>query len=277
MWLAIPYGIAWIRGLNREFDMLMQIKNLSVCVATPLGSKKLVEDITLDIGEQRIVGLVGGSGSGKTTTGLAILRLLASPVSVTAGAIRYRGEDLLSLPEERMRVLRGQDLAMVFQEPLNALNPVFTIGDQIAEVLEAHTSLTIREVNERVYELLANVEIPEPKRVAQSYPYQLSGGMRQRAMIAMAIALNPRMIIADEPTSNLDVTIQARIMDLFQKLQQEMKLSILLITHDLGLVRHLADDVAVMSAGKIVEFAPAARLLVSPQHEYTRQLLKVRI
>ena len=257
--------------------MLLQIKNLSVEVATPRGAKRLIDDVSLDVGEQRIVGLVGGSGSGKTTTGLSILRLLPALVSVTAGTIHYRGEDLLSLPEKKLQGLRGQELAMVFQEPLNALNPVFTIYDQIAEVIKAHTNLTRPEIQGRVYELLKHVEISDPVRVAQSYPHQISGGMRQRAMIAMAIALNPKLIIADEPTSNLDVTIQARIIDLFQKLRQELKLSILLITHDLGLVRHLADEVAVMNAGKIVESATATGLWESPRHEYTRQLLKIRI
>ncbi|MDO8580418.1 MAG: ABC transporter ATP-binding protein, partial [Candidatus Omnitrophota bacterium] len=211
--------------------------------------------------------------SSKTTTGLSILRLLPVALRITSGKILFHGEDLFALPGHRMRQIRGKDISMIFQEPLNALNPLLTIGQQINEVLICHMPLTAKQRRERVLELLNIVGMAEPQRVAQNYPHQLSGGMRQRAMIAQAIAANPQLMIADEPTSSLDVTLQAKIMDLFRELRRSLNLSILLITHDLGMVRHLADEVVVLQAGKIVEQGPVAHVLESPRHQYTQQLI----
>lgn len=257
--------------------MLLDIQNLSVRVNTALGDKTLVDNITLGIEPRTIAALVGGSGSGKTTTGLGILRLLAPGLRIehgnSDGHILFNGTDLLGLSESRMREVRGKEISMIFQEPLNAFNPVFTIGAQIEEVLKYHTNLLPKQRRCRAREILDVVGISEPERVAESYPHQLSGGMRQRAMIAQAIVADPKLIIADEPTSNLDVTLQARIMELFKDLRDRLGLSILLITHDLGVVRHLAERISVMSEGKIVESGKTTDVLTNPGHEYTRRLM----
>ena len=270
-------GIVWIRGSGWSgvFNMLLVIENLSVRLCAGEKQTAIVEGVNLRVPDEKIVALVGGSGSGMTTTGLAVMRLLAPELAVTAGKIIFQGKDLLSLSETRMRHVRGKSIGMVFQEPLYAFNPVFTIGYQIEEVLRMHTTLNSSERKGRVRHLLETVEIGEPGRVAHSYPHQLSGGMRQRAMIAQAIAGNPQLIIADEPTSNLDVTLQARIMELFRRLTRELKLSIILITHDLGLVGHLADEVTVMEQGKSVEWGKTKEVLARPQQEYTQRLMKV--
>lgn len=253
--------------------MLLNIQNLSIKVDRPDG-KEIVRGLDLAIERKSLVGLVGGSGSGKTTTGLAILRLLDPGLRLTSGRILLDGKDLLTLPEAGIRAVRGKDIAMVFQEPLNAFNPVLTIGYQIEEVLSYHLGLPSRKRRTRVRELLRVVGISEPDRVAREYPHRLSGGMRQRAMLAQGIAANPRLIIADEPTSNLDVTLQARIMELFLKLRQETGVAILLITHDLGVVRHLTERVAVMNRGMIVETGRTVDVLSRPQQPYTRQLME---
>jgi len=253
--------------------MLLSIKNLSIKVETSSTSKTLVDGISLDIERERIVALVGGSGSGKTTTGLAILRLLAPELQVNGGEIVFNGTNIFDLTSSRMRDIRGKEISMIFQEPLNAFNPVFSIGFQIEEVLKYHTNLLSKGRQERLLEILDVVGFSDPKRVVQSYPHQLSGGMRQRAMIAQAIAADPKLLIADEPTSNLDVTLQARIMELFKELRNKLKLSILLITHDLGVVQHLTDEVAVMFQGRIVESGRTSEVLTDPKHDYTRQLM----
>lgn len=257
-------------------DYLVRIRNLKVEVAESEGAKVIVERIALDIERGKITALVGASGSGKTTTGLAIIRLLGPSVHIVQGEIFYQDEqhNLVDYTALQMQQLRGKEIGMVFQEPLNAFNPVFTIENQIDEVLRFHSNLNQKQRREKILELLQWVELPEPKRVMKSYPHQLSGGMRQRAMIAQAIAAGPQMIIADEPTSSLDVTLQARIIELFQKLNREMGLTIVLITHDLGMVKHLADNVAVMSQGRIVEQGATAEVLDNPQHQYTRDLLE---
>ena len=236
--------------------------------------KSLVSDIHLSIKEQAITALVGGSGSGKTTTGLAIMQLLAPALNVEAGKIFYKGDNVLNYSSAQMQKLRGKEIGMVFQEPLYAFNPLFSIGFQIEEVLAYHTTLDRHKRRQRLWELLDLVELPDAQRIARSYPHQLSGGMRQRAMIAQAIAANPRLIIADEPTSNLDVTLQAKIIELFKKLKDELKLSILLITHDLGMVNHLSDEINVMTEGKIVESGRTQDVLTSPQHPYTKRLVE---
>lgn len=249
---------------------LLVVENLTVTVA----GKNIVDAANLDVPLLSVTALVGGSGSGKTTLGLAILRLLPLGLVVRQGRILFDGEDALKLPEGHMRQLRGKEIGMVFQEPLYAFNPVFAIGDQIEEVLRVHSPLNARRRRGRILDLLSLVGLPDPKRVAGNYPHQLSGGMRQRAMIAQAIAAGPKLLIADEPTSNLDVTLQAKIMELFRKLKDELKLSILLITHDLGLVAHMADRVAVMTEGRIIEQGMTQDVLKDPRHPYTRTLME---
>ncbi len=254
--------------------MLLAIKNLSIHVSTHIEKKVIVDDVSFNVGEKRVVALVGGSGSGKTTIGLSILGLLSPELRVTKGAIFFKKRNLRSLPEGAMRILRGKEIGMVFQEPLNAFNPVFRIGNQIDEVVQYHLDLSSKQRKARVLELLDIVGMKEPKIMAKAYPHQLSGGMRQRAMIAQAIAGNPSLLIADEPTSNLDVTLQARIMDLFKELKDKINLSVLLITHDLGVVQHLADDVVVMKEGQVVESGMTESILTKPGHEYTKKLME---
>ncbi len=253
--------------------MLIQIRNLSVSVNGAGQEKKILEGISFEIPERSIFALVGGSGSGKSTTGLSILRLLAPGLNVSSGEILFNGRDLLQIAPEELRQVRGKEIAMVFQEPLYAFNPVFTVGKQIEEVFVCHTDFLKDKRTKETLSLLDVVGIKEPLRVYKSYPHQLSGGMRQRAMIAQAIALKPKLIIADEPTSSLDVTLQARIIELFLKLRVEFNLSVLLITHDLGVVKHLADSVAVMHNGKIVENATTLEIFKNPLHSYTQRLL----
>jgi len=253
---------------------LLSIRNLVVTVEEEKQLKFLVEDVDLDIKERTISALVGSSGSGKTTTGLAILRLLALALKIERGIISFQGEDLLTFNNKKMQQLRGKEIGMVFQEPLNAFNPVFTIGFQINEVLKYHTKISRKGRKERILEILDIVGMPDPRRVAKNYPHQLSGGMRQRAMIAQAIAADPKLLIADEPTSNLDVTLQARIIELFQELKVKLGLSILLITHDLGMVSHVSDEVNVMSKGRIVESGLTKDIIENPKHEYTIKLME---
>ena len=254
---------------------LLIVNQLTVSVKTHTAHKILVDGISFSVEKKSTMALVGGSGSGKTTTGLSIMQLLAPELKIDSGQIIFGGKDVVTLPESQMRSLRGKEIGMVFQEPLNAFNPVFSIGYQIDEVLRCHTNFSFQKRLDRVKELLNTVGIEDGDRVRKSYPHQLSGGLRQRAMIAQAIAGNPKLIIADEPTSNLDVTLQAKIIELFQKLKQELDLSILLITHELGVVEHLSDRVAVMSAGKIVEQGNVTDILNNPKEDYTRQLLEV--
>ncbi|MFZ5800204.1 MAG: ATP-binding cassette domain-containing protein [Candidatus Omnitrophota bacterium] len=251
-----------------ENNSLLKINNLKI----GFGSAPVVDGLFMEIAPAQIVALVGGSGSGKTLTALAILNLLPLGAQVKSGEIIFRGEDLLSLSQDRMRQVRGRDIAMIFQEPLSAFNPLFTVGNQIAEVLLIHSRMQKRKLKSRVSELLSLAGVPEPERVAYSYPHQLSAGLRQRAMLAQVIALKPCLIIADEPTSNLDVTIQAQIMELFRTLKNKFGLSILLITHDLAMVGHIAERVAILSGGKIVEAGPTQEILHNPAHSFTRQL-----
>lgn len=253
---------------------LLRIEGLTVTVGRAAHSQILLDRVSLDVPALRITALVGASGSGKTTAGLALLRLLPSALNIQQGKIFFEGRDLLKLPEEQMRRIRGSGISMVFQEPLHAFNPVFTVGYQIDEVLKFHTALNPRERQNRTVELLDLAGLPDPGRMAKNYPHQLSGGMRQRAMIAQAIAAHPKLMIADEPTSNLDVTLQARIMELFRKLNKEFRLTILLITHDLGMVRHMADHVSVMTEGKVVESGITDDVLMHPKHSYTRELME---
>jgi len=252
---------------------LLFIKDLSISLIDNNGRRIIVDSINLQVKHRNIVALVGASGSGKTTVGLAVMRLLPSAMRVNKGAVFFDGRNLMEYSIDHMRILRGSQIGMVFQEPLNAFNPVFRIGFQIEEVLLFHTNLNRRQRKARVLELLQLVGLPDPKRAASAYPHQLSGGMRQRAMIAQAIAGNPKLIIADEPTSSLDVTLQARIIELFKMLREKLGIAILLITHDIAMVSHMADDVVVMHAGKVVETGSMKQILTSPREEYTIELL----
>jgi len=252
---------------------LLKISNLGISIQNDSSIRMLLEHIDLDLNKDEIVALVGSSGGGKTSLGLSILRLLPAAMQVTEGSILFKEKNLLEVSSFDMQHVRGKEIGMIFQDSLSAFNPVFKIGDQIGEVVQAHLGLSKQKAGNKVLELLDLVEIKDVKRVARAYPHQLSGGLRQRAMIAQAIAASPDMVIADEPTSNLDVTIQAKILALFKKLQTQMHLSILLITHDLGVVRFVANRVFVLSQGRIVESGNARVVLDKPGHDFTKQLM----
>jgi oligopeptide/dipeptide ABC transporter ATP-binding protein len=262
-------------------DQFLKIENLRVEFPTDDGLVVAVDDLTLDIGRGRIVGLVGESGCGKSVTGFSILRLLQTPGRIARGRIIYRpepdGEEIdiatLAPDSDRIRSIRGKEIAMIFQEPMSSLTPVYTIGAQIVEAIRTHEKVTPKSAKQRAVELLKQVGIPAAESRVDSYPHQLSGGMRQRSMIAMALSCSPRMLIADEPTTALDVTVQAQIMDLLRSLRETTGLSILMITHDMGVVADVADDVVVMYAGVAVESAPVQNIFATPMHPYTQGLL----
>ncbi len=256
------------------YKNILEIQNLKINFYNEDFVNTVINGLSLEVKEKEIVALVGGSGSGKTITALSILRLLPMNCRITQGEVIFDGMDLLKLSENKLRRLRGREIGFVFQEPQSALNPVFTIGFQLAEVLRYHLNLEKDVLQKQSLSLIRKVGIPSAEKALLDYPHQLSGGMRQRAMIAQAIAAGPKLLIADEPTSNLDVTVQAKIMELFLELKKEMNLAILLITHDLGLVEHFADKVAVISQGRIVEFGQAKEILNNPQHSYTRLLVE---
>lgn len=248
--------------------------DLRVSFFTDKGEAPAVRGVSLTIRTGQTVALVGESGCGKSTIALAIMRLLSDPGRIVGGQILFKGRDLVSLPESTLRTIRGKDIGMVFQEPMTSLNPVFTIGDQVAEVLRTHLGLAGREARAEVLRLLEKVGIASAARRVDQYPHELSGGMKQRVMIALALACQPDLLIADEPTTALDVTIQAQILELLQALQEEMHMAILLITHNLGVVAQFAKDVHIMYAGKIVEHADVFTLFRNPLHPYTRALLQ---
>ena len=252
---------------------LLSIEHLTTVFDRPGGPVPAVDDVRFEIRAGETLGLVGESGSGKTVTALSIMRLVQPPGRIAAGRIRFNGRDLLALDESSMRAVRGAGIALIFQEPMTALNPVFTIGDQIAETLLVHGRATRREARSNAIELLRAVQIPNPESRITDYPHQMSGGMRQRVLIAIALACRPSLVVADEPTTALDVTIQAQILDLLGQMKSLFNLSLLLITHDLGVVAETADRVAVMYAGRIVEHGPVRAILREPQHPYTRGLL----
>jgi microcin C transport system ATP-binding protein len=258
----------------RKRDALVSVKNLSVDFSAGGKVTHAVRNVSFDVGKGETVALVGESGSGKTVTALSILQLLPYPAaSHPSGVIEFQGKNLMTLKPEALRRIRGNDISMIFQEPMTSLNPLHTIEDQVGEVLKIHRGLSNSAVKMRVLDLLTKVGIDDPESRLGSYPHQLSGGQRQRVMIAMALANEPALLIADEPTTALDVTIQAQILDLLSKLKDEFNMAMLLITHNLGIVRKMADRVCVMNNGEIVEAAPTQTLFASPQHPYTKHLL----
>ncbi len=252
---------------------LLEVTALQTHFATPDGVVRAVEGLSFTVAPGETLAIVGESGCGKSVTSMSILRLIQSPPGRIAGSIRFEGRELLDLPEAAMRRIRGNEIAMIFQEPMTSLNPVLTVGRQITETLRLHQGLSARAAEARAAEALSLVGIPAPERRAREYPHQLSGGMRQRVMIAMALACNPKLLIADEPTTALDVTIQAQILDLMRGLKQRIGSAIMLITHDLGVVAETAERVVVMYAGRKVEEAPVAALFAHPAHPYTLGLL----
>jgi peptide/nickel transport system ATP-binding protein len=252
---------------------LLEVRGLRTHFASERGEVRAVDGVDLRLERGRTLGIVGESGCGKSVTALSIMGLVPQPPGRIAGEVLFDGEDLLKLPPARLRDLRGDKLAMIFQEPMTSLNPAFRVGEQIAESLLRHRKISKKEAEKQAIEMLRRVRIPSPERRAQEYPHQLSGGMRQRVMIAMALACNPQLLIADEPTTALDVTIQAQILELMRTLRAELGTAIILITHDLGVVAELADEVMVMYAGQVVERCDAPRLFSEPQHPYTIGLL----
>jgi oligopeptide/dipeptide ABC transporter ATP-binding protein len=252
---------------------LLSIEHLTTVFDTLAGAVAAVDDVSFQIRAGETLGLVGESGSGKSVTALSIMRLVQPPGRIANGRLLFNGRDLMTLSEAELCDVRGAGIAMIFQEPMTALNPVFTIGDQIAETLIVHRRAAGREARAKAIELLEAVRIPDAAARVSDYPHQLSGGMRQRVLIAMALACRPALVIADEPTTALDVTIQAEILDLLREMKAAFKLSLLLITHDLGVIAETADRVAVMYAGRIVEEGPASALFRQPLHPYTRGLL----
>jgi peptide/nickel transport system ATP-binding protein len=254
-------------------EAVLRIRDLRIRFRTPGRRTTAVTGIDLDVGQGEILGVVGETGCGKTVTGLSVLGLLPETAEVEATELRLLGQDLLALDDARWRELRGTDVAMVFQNPTSSFNPVFTIGSQMRDVLAQHERLKGAEADRRIHEVLASCSMPDPDRVMRSYPHQLSGGMLQRAMLGLALMSRPRLLIADEPTTALDVTIAAQILELLRELQREMGFSVLFITHDLGVVRRICNRVAVLYAGRVVETAPTRALFDRPQHPYTRGLI----
>lgn len=255
-------------------DPLLEIDDLRCNFYMDEGVIKALDGISFRVKKGKIIGLVGESGCGKTVTALCILGLVPPPGRIVSGTIRFMGEDLLRVSRKRMREIRGAEIAMIFQEPRVSLNPLFTVGNQIIEAILAHKDIEKKDAREMALEMLRKVGLPDPKDRMMDYPHQLSGGMCQRVMIAMALCLGPKLLIADEPTTALDVTIQAQILDLLKRLQEEFRMATILITHDLGIVGEIADEVLVMYAGRIVEYGDVFRVFDSPYHPYTQGLLR---
>lgn len=252
---------------------LLEVKDLRTHFKTRAGLVRAVDGVSFHLDQGELLAVVGESGCGKSMTALSIMRLVGAPGRIVGGEVLFEGEDLLKFSEDRMRALRGDDIAMIFQDPMTSLNPVYTVGEQIAEALRLHRKLDRKQAREAAIEAMREVSIPDPTRRANDYPHQLSGGMRQRVMIAMALACDPKLLIADEPTTALDVTIQAQILELLNDLRSTRDLAVLLITHDLGVVAEVADRVCVMYTGRVVEAATAEELFATPRHPYTEGLL----
>ena len=258
-----------------DTEIILQVKNLVTAFDTESGRIRAVDDVSFEIKKQQTLGIVGESGCGKSVTALSIMRLLPQPTGIIeSGQILFNGSDLVQLPADRMHEIRGKRISMVFQEPMTSLNPVHRIGKQLGEVYRLHFSeMNENEIRQHSLELLQKIGIPEPEQRIEEYPHQISGGMRQRVMIALALACKPDILIADEPTTALDVTIQAQILDLMQNLQSETGMAVMVITHDLGVIAETCEDVVVMYAGKVAETASAVELFKNPKHPYTRGLL----
>lgn len=269
-----PVGGAQQKGENAVAERVLEVKNLQTHFFTDEGVVPSVDGVSFYIDQEETLGVVGESGCGKSVTSLSIMQLVPNPPGrIVGGEIFFEGRNLAKMSQDEMRKIRGNEMAMIFQEPMSSLNPVYTVGNQIAEAVILHEKVTRREGLNRAVEMLRLVGIPSPERRIREYPHQLSGGMRQRVMIAMALACNPKLLIADEPTTALDVTIQAQILDLMKKLKTEFHAAIMLITHDLGVVAEMADRVAVMYAGKVVEEGATTDLFRDPLHPYTQGLL----
>ncbi|HEX7294193.1 MAG TPA: ABC transporter ATP-binding protein [Pyrinomonadaceae bacterium] len=253
---------------------LLEVRNLQTHFPTRGGLVRAVDGVSFHLDRGELLGLVGESGCGKSMTALSVMRLISPPGKIVNGEILFDGKDLLKLSDAEMREMRGDDIAMIFQDPMTSLNPVFTVGEQISEALRLHRKLSKKQARQATIEAMREVAIPDPGRRVDDYPHQLSGGMRQRVMIAMALACNPKLLIADEPTTALDVTIQAQILELLDELRKQRQLAVLLITHDLGVVAEVADRVAVMYTGRIVEESPVVELFARPKHPYTEGLLR---
>jgi oligopeptide transport system ATP-binding protein len=253
---------------------LLEVRNLRTYFPTRAGLVRAVDGVSFYIDRGELLGVVGESGCGKSITALSVMRLVAPPGKIVGGEIIFDGEDLLAASEDRLREIRGDDIAMIFQDPMTSLNPVYKVGEQIAEALRLHRRLSRKEARQATIEAMKEVAIPDPARRVDDYPHQLSGGMRQRVMIAMALACDPKLLIADEPTTALDVTIQAQILELLNELRRTRELAVLLITHDLGVVAEVADRVAVMYTGRIVEESPVEELFARPKMPYTEGLLR---
>ncbi|MBO9665445.1 MAG: ABC transporter ATP-binding protein [Bdellovibrio sp.] len=255
-------------------DILLDVQNLKTRFRTDEGAFNAVDDVSFTVKRGQTLGIVGESGCGKSVTSLSVMRLIQKPGNIESGKVMFKGQDLLGLSDDKMREIRGNEIAMIFQEPMTSLNPVYTIGDQIEEAILLHQKdLTKAQARERAIEMLRKVGIPAPEKRFHEFPHQLSGGMRQRVMIAIAISCNPSLLIADEPTTALDVTIQAQILDLMRKLQADFGAAMILITHDLGVVAEMCQEVAVMYAGRVVEYGTVEDIFYRPKHPYTRGLL----
>jgi oligopeptide/dipeptide ABC transporter ATP-binding protein len=253
---------------------ILRVRDLVTSFRTDEGVLRAVDGVSFDVPAKATIGLVGESGCGKSVTSLSILRLIPPPGKIESGKILFDGKNLLELSEKEMRALRGNQISMIFQEPMTSLNPVYTVGDQIVEAVRLHQKRSRSEARDRAVEMLQLVGIPSPERRVDSYPHELSGGMRQRVMIAMALACQPRLLIADEPTTALDVTIQAQVLDLLRKLQAVLGMSVVLITHDLSVVAEVAEKVVVMYAGRVVEEGAVERVFRNPRHPYTKGLIQ---
>ena len=258
---------------TQERDLLLSVTNLRTHFRVRDGIVRAVDGVSYAIERGKTLGLVGESGCGKSVSALSVMRLIRPPGDIVAGEITWQGRDVLTMSDREMRSVRGNEISMIFQEPMTALNPVFTAGNQIDEVLREHRSLKRKERYGRILEVLRLVGIPQPEQRLKAYPHELSGGMRQRIMIAMALACEPKLLLADEPTTALDVTIQAQILELLREIRSRTGMALLLITHDLGVIAEMADDVAVMYTGEVVEYADVQSLFSAPKHPYTRGLM----